>query len=151
MSNRRLKSFLFGVLSLLFVEIIIPQPEDSQSSQTIELRVDYSDGVEKRMVLPFQSGMTVFDVLSEAQQNPHGLKFSYTGSNGPAQNFFLRQIDDVKNESGGKNARNWVFWVNNDFADRGFGTCKIAVNDHVLWKFDTFHQLKPGHACRGAE
>jgi hypothetical protein len=146
--NTGLKNAAFVLLSSLLAALAMSYPAVSQTAQTIELKVDYNDGVEKRLVLPFNSGMTVFDVLTEAQQNPHGLKFDYSGRNGPAQNYFLTQIDNVKNESGGKNAHNWVFWVNSEFADKGFGTCKIAANDHVLWKFDTFHQLKPGHACR---
>lgn len=148
MRHRNVTHAVFGVLTLCIIAFALSLPGHSQATPTIELRVDYNDGVEKKLVLPFNTGMTVFDVLSAAQKNPHGLKFDYAGTNGPAQTYFLNQIDDVKNESGGKNSRNWVFWVNNDFADKGFGVCKIAAGDHVLWKFDTFHQPKPGHACR---
>lgn len=137
-----------GVILLFIIAFPVCHLAHSQAAQTVELRVDYNDGVEKKLVLPFNSGMTVFDALNAAQKTPHGLKFDYSGKNGPAQTYFLTQIDDIKNENGGKNSRNWVFWVNNDFADKGFGVCKIAAGDHVLWKFDTFHQPKPGHACR---
>ncbi|GAC1435625.1 MAG: hypothetical protein NVS1B11_24330 [Terriglobales bacterium] len=142
------RNTVLGAVPLSILVFALSLLAHSQATQTIELRVDYNDGVEKKLVLPFNSGMTVFDALNAAQKTPHGLKFDYAGRNGPAQTYFLNQIDDLKNENGGKNSRNWVFWVNNDFADKGFGVCKIAAGDHVLWKFDTFHQAKPGHACR---
>ena len=123
----------------------------AQAPQTIQLTVDYNDGVRKEFVLPFNAGMTVFDAMTAAKANPHGLTFDCDPKfpcTGPAANRFLSYIDDLKNQGGGPSAKNWLFWVNDTFSDQGFGVCKIGQGDTVLWKFDTFHSEKPGKACR---
>jgi hypothetical protein len=123
----------------------------SQAPQTIRLTVDYNDGVRKEFVLPWKAGMTVFDAMTAAEANPHGLKFDCDRKfpcSGPAANRVLAYIDDLKNQGGGGSAKNWVFFVDDAFADQGFGVCKIADKDRILWKFDTFHGEPPGKACK---
>ncbi len=135
-----------GVLVLLAVLPILLA--NSQAPQTVTLTVDYADGIQKQFVLPFKSGMTVFDAMNAAQTTGHGLKYDYQGSGGPPQNYFLTRIDDVKNQGGGSSARNWVFWVNDIYSNKGFGTCAIGPSDKVRWKFDTDNGQQPGNACR---
>jgi hypothetical protein len=123
----------------------------SQGPQTIELTVDYNDGVEKRFVLPFTANMTVFDAMTAAQSNPHGLTFACDPKfpcSGPPANRFLASIDDVKNQGAGATAKNWQFWVNKVYSDQGFGVCKIGADDKVFWKFDTWHGQHGGKACK---
>jgi hypothetical protein len=120
----------------------------SQSPQTVTLTVDYEDGIQKHFVLPFKQNMTVFDLLNAAQNSGHGLKYDYKGAGGPPQNFFLTQIDDVKNQGGGSSAHNWSFWINDIYSNKGFGACAIGPSDKVLWKFDTDHGDPGGNACR---
>lgn len=120
----------------------------SQAPQTVQVTVDYNDGVQKQIVLPFKNGMTVFDAMTAAQNNPHAFTFRYNGTGGPPKNYFLTQIDDVRNQGGGTSAKNWVFWVNKVFSDQGFGVCKIGAGDQIVWKFDVFHGQQPGKACR---
>jgi len=123
----------------------------AQAPQTIQLTVDYNDGVQKRFTLAFTPGMTVFDAMTAAKAKSHGLTFDcdpkFPCSGSPA-NRLLSIIDDVKNQGGGSSARNWVFWVNGISADKGFGACKLAPDDKVLWKFDTYRGETPGKACR---
>jgi len=116
----------------------------AQGPQTVDLSVNYNDGVEKRFVLPYTPGMTVFDAMTLAQKNPHGLKFycenpSYPCNTAPATNGLITRIDDVKNEGAGAGAKNWQLWVNGIYADKGFGACGIDAKAKVLWKFDKFH------------
>src|ERR1700683_4664454 len=72
----------------------------AQGAQTIQLTVDYEDGVQKHFELPFKSGMTVFDALTAAKANPHGLTFDcdpkFPCNATPAYRL-LASIDDVKN------------------------------------------------------
>jgi hypothetical protein len=123
----------------------------AQGPQTIQLTVDYADGVQKRFMLPFRPGMTVFDAMTAAKANPHGLSFDcdakFPCSAAPA-NRVLGNIDDVKNQGGGSAAKNWQLWVNGAYADKGFGSCGIKPDDRVLWKFDASHGNQPGKACR---
>jgi hypothetical protein len=125
----------------------------SQAPQTVQLTIDYNDGIQKQFVLPFKSGMTVFDAMTAAKTNPHdGLDFDCDKPRFPCDaappNRMLFRIDDVKNQGGGSSAKNWQFWVNTVYSGKGFGDCKIAASDQILWKFDTFHGQTPGNACR---
>jgi hypothetical protein len=102
---------------------------------TVRLVIDYGDGVIKTFVdLPWTKGGTVLDVMNAAKARPHGITFSYSGSGGSA---FLSQIDDVKNEGGGAGRKNWQFWVNTSYADRGFGAYEVQALDVVFWRFAT--------------
>jgi len=133
---------------LAFVLIVCAE---AQAPQTVQLTVDYSDGVQEQFVLPLKTGMTVYDAMILAQANPHGLKFGCDQKypcDGPRANRFLGYINDVRNQGGGASAKNWLLWVNNIFSDQGFGVCKIGAADKVLWKFDTFRNQKSGKACR---
>jgi hypothetical protein len=126
----------------------------AQTPQTIQLTVDYSDGVRKEFVLPFKPGMTVFNAMTAAKASPHGLtfgcdpKFGGTSCSGSPASLLLSYIDDVKNQGAGASAKNWLFWVDDTFSDQGFGVCKIGQGDKVLWKFDIFKNEKQGKACR---
>jgi hypothetical protein len=133
------------------VAIVLVVGAQPQRPQTIELTVDYNDGVEKIFVLPFTAGMTVFDAMADAKANPHGLTFDcdpkFPCSAAPA-NRLLMTIDDVRNQGAGSSAKNWQFWVNKVYADQGFGVCKVGPNDKVFWKFDVYHGEHSGKACR---
>lgn len=124
---------------------------DAQAPQTIQLTIDYNDGVQQQFVLPVKTGMTVYDAMILARAHSHGLQFGcdtkYPCDGTPA-NRVLGYIDDVRNQGRGSNAKNWLLWINNVFADQGFGVCKIGATDRVLWKFETFRGEKPGKACR---
>ena len=144
-----IKSLRFG--RALCILVALTGLARAQAVQTIHLTVDYNDGVKKEFVLPYKAGMTVFDAMTAAKANPHGLTFDCDPKfpcNGPPANRFLSIIDDVKNQGAGASAKNWLFWVNNVFSDKGFGVCGISPKDEVLWKFDVFHGQQPGHACR---
>jgi len=136
------------VCATLIVLVVCAQ---SQAPQTIQLTIDYNDGVQKQFVLPFQAGMTVFDAMTAAKANPHGLTFDCDPKfpcNAGRANRMLASIDDVKNQGSGASARNWVFWVNGVASDQGFGVCKIGSTDKILWKFDIYHAEQPRKACR---
>jgi hypothetical protein len=133
------------------VAVVLVVGAQSQKPQTIELTIDYNDGVEKVFVLPFTAGMTVFDAMADAKANPHGLTFDcdpkFPCSAAPA-NRMLTVIDNVRNQGGGSSSKNWQLWVNKVYSDQGPGVCKVGANDKVLWKFDVYHGEKSGKACR---
>ena len=115
-----------------------PAGDDAQpgtAAQTVELTVDYGDGVRKIFVWDWQPELTVLAAIERADANPHGLDFKHKGSGATA---VLTQIDDLKNEGGGADSRNWLFRVNGTLADRSFGIYELAPGDHVEWKFDVF-------------
>jgi Domain of unknown function (DUF4430) len=114
---------------------------DKSKASTVSMTVDYNDGVRKVFVLSWTKDMTVLDAMNLAKANPHGLTYASTGSGETA---FLTKIDDLRNEGGGTDKKNWVYWVNDVLADRGFGVSKLEKGDSVLWKFDTYREDSAG-------
>jgi hypothetical protein len=77
--------------------------------------------------------MTVMDAMNAAKGIHHGFDFAFNGSGNTA---LLTSIDDVQNQSGGANSRNWQYWVNEQYAQVGFGAQTLKPLDLVYWKFD---------------
>jgi hypothetical protein len=82
--------------------------------------------------IPWKSGTTVLDVMNAAKVRPHGVTFEYRGSGATA---LLIAIDGVANQGGGGSRRNWQLWVNDTYADRGFGVYETQAQDVVSWRF----------------
>ena len=105
------------------------------ADNTVRLTVDYGDGVAKTISgLAWTKGMTVGDALKEATNRPHGISFSFTGSGDSAM---LTKIDDVQNQGSGAGKKNWQYWVNGTYGDRGFAIFELQAQDVVLWRFTT--------------
>jgi hypothetical protein len=104
--------------------------------KTVKVVIDYGDGAQKVFpALEWQDGMTVLDAMEKAKAPAHGITFKYTGRGETA---FLTQIDDLKNEGGGKAKKNWQYLVNDVYADKSCGVRKLEKSDVVLWKFTLY-------------
>lgn len=124
---------LLAVLVLLGAAAAFAQ---QNGRQTVRLIVDYGDGVEKHFTaLRWTEGTTVLDAMRRAQASPHGIRFEHTGDGASA---FLTKIDDLENEGGGAEAKNWVFRVNGKLATKSFGIFQLKPNDVVKWRFEVF-------------
>lgn len=103
--------------------------------QSVRLIVDYGDGAAKTIAkLAWAKGDTVLDVMKAATSRPHGISFSYTGSGNSA---ILTKIDDVQNQGGGAEKKNWQFWVNDGYGGGSFATFELHAQDTVVWRFTT--------------
>jgi hypothetical protein len=97
------------------------------------LVIDYGDGVEKHFTkLEWRPGMTVLDLLKEADEHPRGIEFEQRGRGETA---FVSSIDGLEGEGGGRKKRNWLYFVNDQPADRSCGILEIQENDQVAWRF----------------
>jgi hypothetical protein len=127
------------VLGLAIAAFVAPcdrLARGEEKPNTVKLVIDYGDGVQKVFpALEWQDGMTVLDAMEKAKAPAHGIMFKYSGKNETA---FLTQIDDLKNEGGGKAKKNWQYLVNDAYADKSFGIRKLEKGDVVLWKFTLF-------------
>lgn len=102
----------------------------------VRLVIDYNDGSERHFTaIPWKKEMTVLDVMEYAKRHPRGIDFRYTGSGGSA---FLTQIDDLKNEGGGRGKKNWIMHVNQKPATQGFGVFQPKPKDVITWRFEEF-------------
>ena len=43
----------------------------------------------------------------------------------------------MKSQRGGAGKKNWQFWVNTHYAERGFATYTVQALDAVFWRFTT--------------
>jgi hypothetical protein len=110
-----------------------PPAAGEDTAQTVRLVVDYGDGATKTVNnLTWAKGNTVLDAMKAATARPHGISFSYTGSDSAA---VLTRIDDVQNEGAGK--KNWQYWVNDAYGDRSFAIFELQAQDVVVWRYAT--------------
>ena len=110
-----------------------------QNPRAAALILDYGRGVEKHYTsLPCPAGTTVMDLLESARDLPAplGLTLDAVGS---GERAFVRAIDGLRNEGGGRNARNWIFSVNSVQAQRGAGVTVASAGDVVRWRFGPYN------------
>jgi len=125
--------FLTFTLSLVAALQQSSQAADAKAL-SVRLIIDYNDGVEKHFTaIPWKEGMTVRDAMKLAEKSPHGIEFQQSGKDGFA---FLTQIDDLKNQGGADEQKNWIFRVNKKLATESFGTYQLKAKDVVLWRFE---------------
>ena len=112
-------------------------PDDlavAKAEKHVTLRVDFGDGFEKAYTqLVWIEGMTVGDAMKQASRHRRPTTFEVRGR---AANSLLRQIDDSANEGGG--GRNWIYRVNDRKGETSFAVFRLAPNDVILWKFETY-------------
>ena len=132
--DRRAVALAVAML-VLAVAWVAPPAAGQEAAQTVRLLVDYGDGVTKTVSgLAWSKGSTVLDAMKAATARPHGISFSYTGSDAAA---VLTRIDDVQNEGGGTGRKNWQYWVNDAYGDRSFAIFELQAQDVVVWRFAT--------------
>lgn len=120
-------------LFLVFTSLVLPQPiraeEGTDNKPSVTVVIDYGDGVQKRISLPWKEKQTVLGALEAAARHPRGIKFKHRGKGETA---FVMSIDDCENEGAG---RNWTYQVNDKRATKSCGIQAIESGDVVLWKF----------------
>jgi hypothetical protein len=130
----------FSTVALVLAEIGCrgrpsPQPVSAPTTaaQAVQLTIDYGDGGQKRFTaLAWRDGMTVLDALEAAKANQHGITFTQRGSGETAM---ITKIDVIANQEGAEGAKNWLFYVNDQLADKSCGVATVKPGDSILWKF----------------
>lgn len=103
----------------------------------VRLEIDYKNGVQRIYTLPWKTGMTVFDALKAAEASKPGIALRYNQSGGK-ETIFVTEIDAFVNEGSGADKKNWLFWVNDKFADKGCGVYELKASDAAVWRFDVW-------------
>lgn len=126
---------LFGVLAVGWASVSVSSAA-APRGRTVGMVIDFNDGIEKHFTrLAWRADMTVMDAMKLAARSRHGITMKTRGS---GETTFLTQIDDVENEGGGTQARNWLFRVNGKRAQRGIGSTVLKPSDKIQWKFEKF-------------
>jgi len=108
------------------------------AADAIRLIVDYNDGAQVHFRgLPLQEKATAVDLLKAAETHPHGVKSVVRGS---GQTALVTSIGGLKNEGGGRTAKNWLYYINDKRADVGAGVYELQPGDVIMWKFDTLRE-----------
>ena len=112
--------------------LLAAAPEPRQKS--VKMIIDYGDGAELHFpALKWRKEMTVLDAVKASSRLPHGVNFTTRGS---GTYTFVTGIDDVENEGGGSQKRNWIYRVNGKKAEVSVGAYRLQPADVVLWKFE---------------
>ncbi len=130
---------------LLTVASLLPALAEDASpgkstAQTVRLRIDYGNGVEKHYTFPWKEGLTSFDALKAAEAARPAITFKFDKSGGN-DTIIIKEIDGFTNEGSGGSRKNWQFWINTGFADRSCGVLEMKPSDVATWRFDVW---KPG-------
>jgi hypothetical protein len=104
--------------------------DDSDSAKTVDLLVDDGDGDKKSYRVVWTPNLTVLAAMRHAAELGD-LEFRHRHSGEMA---FLDAIGATKNETG-PGGRSWIYHVNGEEADVGFGARELAPGDVVLWRF----------------
>jgi hypothetical protein len=121
------------VLAILLGSMPVIPAAAAQKTPTVQLVVDYGDGVELRFkALPWKEGMTVLDALNLAQAHRHGITFA---TRGKGNSTLVTKIGDLANEGDGKN---WLYSVNDKRGEVSAGAQKVEPRDTILWNFQVY-------------
>lgn len=134
------RNFLRLTISFLACLLLTAGSARTLAAETVRLVVDYGDGTAKVFkALSWTKGMTVEDLLKQAEKVSHGIMVVPSGS---GATYFVKKIDDLENEGAGANKKNWQYWLNTDYANVGAGTQKLQPDDVVTWRFDIYRGAK---------
>jgi hypothetical protein len=105
-------------------------PTKPDPGKTVELVVDFGEGAKKSYRVAWAPKLTVLSAMQQAAKSAE-LEFQHRHSGEMA---FLDSIGATKNETG-PGARSWIYHVNGEEADVGFGARELTPGDVVLWRF----------------
>ena len=109
-----------------------------QAAEKIRLIVDFADGVQVHFTnLKVAEKSTAIDLLKAAEKHSRGIKSTVRGS---GQTALVTSIGKQKNEGRGRDAKNWLYYVNEQRAEIGAGVYELQPGDGIMWKFDTLRQ-----------
>lgn len=122
-------------------------------SPDVRLVIDFQDGTQvvypRLSLIGLQTegqhepkDATVLDVLGLAEKvgGARALVFESTGT---GEMTLITGLAGVKNQGAGRDARNWQFWVNDEFSKRGVGAAVVKPGDRVTWAFMTWSDGGP--------
>ncbi|GIX42458.1 MAG: hypothetical protein KatS3mg129_2191 [Leptospiraceae bacterium] len=137
MKNKIYKTIF--IFTLLFLFSCNKQKEqnhkDSNVNYQIQLKIKV-DNTLSSISKEYKNPKTLFDIMMDLK-NQNQLDFQYQGKD---KMIFITKINGINNEGSGKNKKNWLYFVNNQLADKGISQIVIDKNTQILWCFTTWEE-----------
>jgi hypothetical protein len=106
-------------------------PAPAPDGPTAGLTIDFGNGARREFdALPWREGMTVGDLLRQAQRFRPSLAFTHQGAGAKA---FLTSLEGVANDAGA--GRYWLYEIDGRSGDVSFEVAPLAAGQRVLWRF----------------
>lgn len=99
----------------------------------VKLTIDSGDPKVTTIKFTYKEKMTVQDILVLAQVQ--GITSVYEGKGAGAM---LKSIQGISNQGGGKEAKNWIFYVNNKQATISSAVYSLQPGDAIIWRFEKY-------------
>jgi hypothetical protein len=108
----------------------------ASADRAARLVIDFGDGVQVHFTsLKVKEKSTAIDLLKAGEKHSRGIKTNVRGS---GQTALVTAIDDLKNEGGGRTAKNWMYYINDKRSEVGAGAYELQPGDVIMWKFETY-------------
>lgn len=109
------------------------RPDAEIAVKEVKLTIDTGDPKVTTVKVPFAEKMTVHDLLKAAESQ--GIASEYQGEGAGAM---LQSLQGIGNEGGGKEAKNWIFYVNNKQATTSSAVYSLQPGDAIIWRFEKY-------------
>lgn len=109
-------------------------PDGDNAPKEVKLTIDTGDPKVTAVKVPYAGEkMTVRDLLQAAQ--PQGITAVYQGE---GEGAMLQSLQGIGNEGGGKEAKNWIFYVNGKQATTSSAVYSLQPGDAIIWRFEKY-------------
>jgi hypothetical protein len=111
-------------------------PADVQgnvSAQEVKLTIDTGDPKVTTFKVPYTEKMTVRDLLKAVE--PQGITAEYKGE---GEGAMLQALKGIRNEGGGEDAKNWIYYINGKPAWESSAVYSLQPGDAIIWRFEKY-------------
>lgn len=106
-------------------------PAARPTGDTVGLEIDFGNGALRVFEdLPYQTEMTVADVMEQARRFQPGISYTQVGEGAGG---FLTELEGLKNQ--GASGRNWQYEVAGTPGNKSFCLQTVAAGELVRWSF----------------
>jgi len=107
--------------------------DNENTVKEVKLTIDTGEPKVTVLKLPYAEKITVLDVLVQAKSQ--GIDSVIEGQ---GEGAMIKSIRGIKNEGGGKEAKNWIFYVNNKPSNVSSAVYSLKPGDAIRWSFEKY-------------
>lgn len=136
LKNKNIQRFkLFILFLILFCNKISQQNQDKVLEYQVKIEFK-ADQVHQSYIKKYQKTQSIFEIMQNLKDQ-NQVDFNYTGKD---DMIFINEILGLKNEGSGKNKKNWLYFINNQLAEKGVSQILINKNTFILWCYTTWEK-----------